>query len=84
MKALIIAFVALILIVAPAMANQCPMLISQLEDAVAKMNANDSKLKEAKALIVEAQKLHDGGRHAESVAKADAAAQVLGVRLNKM
>ncbi len=83
MKALVIAVVALALLASPAMANQCPLLIKQLNDAVAKMKADDPKVKQGKELIAEAQKLHDGGKHADSVAKADEAAKVLGVTLKK-
>jgi ABC-type microcin C transport system permease subunit YejE len=82
-KALVIAVVALALLASPAMANQCPLLIKQLNDAVAKMKVDDPKVKQGKELIAEAQKLHDGGKHADSVAKADEAAKVLGVTLKK-
>jgi len=83
MKALVIAIVALALLAGPALANQCPLLIKQLNDAVSKMKADDSKVAQAKPLIAEAQKLHDSGQHAQSVAKADEAAKVLGVTLKK-
>jgi len=82
-KALAIAVLALALLASPAMANQCPLLIKQLNDAVAKMKADDPKVKQGKELIAEAQKLHDGGKHADSIAKADQAAKVLGVTLKK-
>ncbi len=65
------------------MASQCPLLIKQLSEAVGKMKADDAKVKQGKELIAEAQKLHDTGKHAESVAKADEAAKVLGVTLMK-
>ncbi len=83
MKALVIAMVFLALLAGPAMANQCPLLIKQLNDAVAKMKADDPKVKQGKELIAEAQKLHEGGTHADSIAKADEAAKVLGVTLKK-
>jgi len=82
-KALAIAVVALALLASPAIANQCPLLIKQLNDAVAKMKADDPKVKQGKELIAEAQKLHDGGKHSDSVATADQAAKVLGVTLKK-
>ncbi len=83
MKALVIAMVSLALLASPAMAFQCPLLIKQLNDAVAKMKADDPKVKEGKALIAAAQKLHEGGKHADSIAKADEAAKTLGVELMK-
>ncbi len=59
-----------------------PTLIKQLNEAVEKTK-DEAKAKEAKALIAEAQKLHDGGKHADSVMKCDDAAKVLGVKLKK-
>ena len=82
MKAIMIAIVALFLLASPAMANQCPTLIKQLNEAVEKTK-DKAKAKEAKTLIAEAQKLHDGGKHADSVTKCDDAAKVLGIKLKK-
>jgi hypothetical protein len=61
-------------------ANQCPLLIKQLKDGVAKVT--DSKKKaQAEKLIAEAQKLHDTGKHADSVKKCEEAAKVAGIKL---
>jgi hypothetical protein len=81
MKALVIAVAVLALLAGPAMANTCPLLIKQLNEAIGKMKMDDAKTKEGKALIAEAQKLHDGGKHADSVKKAEEAAKLLGVKL---
>ncbi len=81
LRAFVIALTALAFLAGPAIANQCPLLIKQLNEAVAKMKADDPKVKQAKELIDEAQKLHDTGKHADSVEKAEDAAKVLGVRL---
>ena len=78
MKSIVIAIAAMII-----MAGQCPALIKQLNEAVGKMKEGDAKVKEAKILIAEAQKLHDDRKHADSVIKADEAAKVLGVKLKK-
>lgn len=83
MKGLLIGLVGLALMANPAVANQCPLLIKQLNETVGKMKADDPKAKQGAALIAEAQKLHDAGQHAESVAKAEEAAKVLGVKLEK-
>jgi len=83
MKELMIGLVALALMVSPAMANQCPLLIKQLSEAAGKMKADDPQVKRGAALIAEAQTLHDAGQHAEAVAKAEEAAKVLGVKLEK-
>jgi len=83
MKVLVIAVVALVLLAGPAMASQCPVLIKQLNEAVGKMKADDAKVTKAKPMIAEAQKLHDGGKHADAVKKCDEAAKALGVELMK-
>jgi predicted Holliday junction resolvase-like endonuclease len=83
----VIAMVAVVVAVAflgvtLAEASQCPLLIKQLKEASAKMT--DAKKKaEVDKLIAEAQKLHDTGKHKESVEKADQAAKVAGVMLQK-
>jgi hypothetical protein len=63
-----------------AMASTCPLLIKQGKDAAAKMNADDPKVKEANAKLAEAQKLHDAGKHADSVKTANEALALLGVK----
>jgi hypothetical protein len=63
-------------------ANQCPLLIKQLNDGIAKMT-DKAKADQAKKLVAEAQKLHEEGKHAESVKKCDEAAQVAGITLQK-
>ena len=83
MKALVIAVVSLALLAGPAWAGYCPTQIKQLNDAVAKMKADDPNVKKAKDLIAEAQKLHDGGKHADALAKTDEAATLLKVTLTK-
>ena len=63
-----------------AMASSCPKLIKEGRDAAAKMNADDPKVKGAVAKLDDAQKLHDGGKHQESMAKANEALADLGVK----
>jgi len=61
-------------------ANQCPLLIKQLKDGTAKIS--DAKTKgEVEKMIAEAQKLHDEGKHADSVKKCEEAAKVAGIKL---
>jgi hypothetical protein len=66
-----------------ALASTCPLLIKQGKDAAAKMKADDPKVKEANAKLAEAQKLHDGGKHADSVKMANEALTLLGVTPGK-
>ena len=63
-----------------ASASECPLLIKQVNEGIAKMS-DQKKAEEAKKLVAEAQKLHDGGKHADSVKKAEEAAKVIGVTL---
>ena len=56
-----------------AMASSFPKIIKEGRHAAAKMKADDPKVKGAVAKLDEAQKLHDGGKHADSMAKANEA-----------
>jgi hypothetical protein len=61
-------------------ANQCPLLIKQLKEGVAKVS--DAKKKaDVEKMIAEAEKLHADGKHAESVKKCEEAAKVAGIKL---
>jgi len=81
MKMLLMALAVLGLAAGPAFANQCPLLIKQIMDATA--GKTDDASKKAVELANEAKALHDAGKHAESVAKADEAAKVIGLQLKK-
>jgi hypothetical protein len=63
-----------------ALASSCPKVIKEGRDAAAKMKADDPKVKAAVAKLDEAQKLHDTGKHADSLAKANEALADLGVK----
>ena len=63
-----------------AMASSCPKIIKEGRDAAAKMKADDPKVKGAVAKLDAAQKLHDDGKHQESMAKANEALADLGVK----
>ena len=65
----------------PAMAFQCPLLIKQIEDATA--GKSDAASAKARELAGEAKKLHEGGKHAESIAKAEEAAKGISLALKK-
>jgi hypothetical protein len=58
------------------------MLIKQLNEGIAKVS-DKGKADQAKKLTAEAQKLHDEGKHADSVKKAEEAAKVAGITLQK-
>jgi hypothetical protein len=69
------------LLAGPALASQCPALIKQVRDGVG--NRFDNAKYQALALAAEAEKLHNDGKHAESEAKAEAAAKAAGITLKK-
>ncbi len=62
------------------LASTCPILIKQGREAAAKMDAKDEKVKKALAKLDEAQKLHESGKHSDSVAAAKEANAMLGVK----
>lgn len=81
MKNLMMALAMVGLVAGPALANQCPTLIKQITDATA--GKTDDASKKAQTLANEAKALHDAGKHAESVAKADEAAKAINLTLKK-
>jgi hypothetical protein len=81
MKMLMMALAIVAFAAAPALANQCPLLIKQIQDATA--GKTDEASQKAIALAKEAQALHAAGKHAESVAKADEAAKAINLTLKK-
>jgi hypothetical protein len=75
------ALAIVVIAAAPALANQCPLLVKQVQDATA--GKTDEASKKALALANEAKALHDSGKHAESVAKAEEAAKAIKLNLKK-
>ncbi len=72
--------VALAFTAGGAFASSCPKVIKEARDAAATMKMDDPKVKAAVAKLDEAQKLHDGGKHADSLKLANEAAADLGVK----
>jgi Ni/Co efflux regulator RcnB len=81
MKKLLIALAAVAVMAGPAIASQCPLLIKQIMDATA--GKTDDASKKAVALANEAKALHDAGKHADSVKKAEEAAAAINLALKK-
>jgi hypothetical protein len=75
MKKIMIALVLVLATAGAAFANQCPLLVKQIEDATA--GKTDDASKKAAAMAAEAKALHAAGKHAESVAKAKEAAAAI-------
>jgi hypothetical protein len=81
LKTLLIAVAMVAVATGSALAFQCPLLIKQIQDATAgKTDANSVK---ANQLAAEAKKLHDAGKHAESITKAEEAAKAINLTLKK-
>jgi hypothetical protein len=81
MRKILMALALVVATAGAALANQCPLLIKQIEDATA--GKTDDASKKAQALANEAKALHAAGKHAESVAKADEAAAAINLTLKK-
>ena len=79
MKMLVMALMMVGLLAGPALANQCPTLIKQVMDATA--GKTDDASKKAVALANEAKALHEAGKHADSVKKAQDAAAAINLQL---
>ena len=75
MKKILMALALVLTTAAAAFANQCPLLVKQIEDATA--GKTDDASKKAASMAAEAKALHAAVKHAESVQKAkDAAAEI--------
>jgi len=81
MKTFIMALAMVGLVAGPALANQCPLLVKQIMDATA--GKTDDASKKAVSLANEAKALHDAGKHADSIKKADEAAAAIKLTLKK-
>jgi hypothetical protein len=81
LKTLLIAIAVITLAASPALAFQCPLLMKQVQDATA--GKTDAASKKANDLVAESKKLHDAGKHAESIAKAEEAAKAINLTLKK-
>ena len=66
---LVLVAVLVLAVGGPAFANQCPTLIKQANDQMAGMDQNSEKVKKAKALVADADRLHKAGTHSASVTK---------------
>ena len=81
MRQIALALGLVAMLAGPAVAFQCPLLIKQIEDATA--GKTDPASAKAKEQAAEAKKLHEAGKHAESVAKAEEAAKSISLALKK-
>jgi len=79
MKKTLMALALVLATAGAAFANQCPLLMKQISDATA--GKTDDASKKANALAAEAKALHESGKHADSVKKAQEAAAAIKLEL---
>ncbi len=78
MKTLLLAVAATVAFAAPALANQCPMMMGQIEAALATTTADEATKSTATALLEEGRALHEAGDHTGSEATLAEAMALLG------
>ena len=79
MKTFLLAVAATVAFAAPALANQCPMMMGQIEAALATSTADEATKTTATTLLDEGRALHEAGDHAGSEAKLAEAMALLGL-----
>jgi len=79
MKRFVTALALIASTASPAIANDCPLLQAQIDRAIG--TRYDPSPANARQLAAQAWTLHQAGKHAESVAKYDEAAQAAGITL---
>jgi len=70
---------ALALFAGPAVANQCPMDMSKIDEALETASLSEEQMADVKALRAEGEELHQAGDHAASVETLAEAKEILGV-----
>ena len=79
MKRFVTALALIASTASPAIANECPLLQAQIDRAIG--TRYDPSAANARQLAAQAWTLHQAGKHAESIAKYDEAAQAAGITL---
>jgi hypothetical protein len=75
--AVALALLSLGLVGGPVWANTCPKAIKEVKEAMAKGKYDKAKTDKANALLAEAQKDHDAGKHTDALKKVSEAREVL-------
>lgn len=79
MRAFALSTVAALALATPALAGQCPMMMTQVEDALAAATLDDAGKAQVETLLAEGRAAHDAGDHAASEAKLTEAMALLGL-----
>ncbi|TNC68016.1 hypothetical protein [Rubellimicrobium roseum] len=77
MRTMLLSLVAVTALAAPAWANQCPMLMGQVEERMSASTADEATKAQAATLLEEGRAAHDAGDHATSEAKLNEALALL-------
>jgi hypothetical protein len=78
-QVLALAAVVGVLVAAPAFANQCPMDMSKIDEAMKTAELSETDHAEVMKLRAEGEALHNAGDHAKSVETLAKAKQMLGI-----
>lgn len=79
MKKTLLATAVTMALAGPALANQCPALMGEIDAAMASTTADDATKAQITELYNSGKAKHDAGDHAGSVADLNAAKQLLGI-----
>ena len=79
MRTVLLTLAAAMALATPAFANQCPMMMGQIEAALAASSADEATKAQASALLEEGRALHEAGDHAASEAALGQAMALLGI-----
>ena len=79
MKTLLLTAAACVALAAPAFANQCPMMMGEIEAALSTSTADEATRTTVTTLLEEGRALHEAGDHAASEAKLAEAMALLGL-----
>jgi len=84
MKKILIAASVTMVLAAPALANSCPILMNEIDLAMAsETHADPQVLKQIQDLRAEGEALHKAGKHAQAVEKLEHALELIDGRESK-
>lgn len=79
MKKLVLALAGLVALAGPALANQCPALMTKIDEAMAATTADEATKAQVMALYTSGKAAHEGGDHAKAEADLGEALKLLGM-----
>lgn len=79
MKKLLMTLAGLVALAGPAFANQCPALMTKIDEAMAGATVDEATKTEIMALYESGKAAHEGGDHAKAETDLGAALKLLGM-----